>query len=465
VVVAVPTCGLAVLAWYTIPEPKRGITEKALQSDYQAAEDFEYEEKIDWEKTKKLIKIKTNLCVILQGMPGSLPWGMLLVFFNDFLAQQKHFSVPAATLVVSIFGIGGGVGIVLGGIVGQWLYNRRRRWMPLFTGLIVITSTPPMLWLVNDPLEEHAAVALACIAVFMGGFSASACGPSIRAMIMNVNEPETRGVALALHVVLDDLGKGLGPAVVAVLITGLGRQFAFSLSVAGWIPCGLMILGAYFTLEKDEDDMQARLRRNHARAESERSARASLRSSVQGSTPALPALGGSTGTLYGSAASGGGNGAGGGEGASDDDDDAFGTRTPDRGSPGGQPYRPGGGGYKGYGPAASDDEDDRLDGSPLAMAGDRGGSRSTFSDTSTPPLPPAGISAGGISDATTLEPASGQLAQRQAFPGDRTHANESALGGPGTTAGGSPGRGSPGRGLELEMQEVSLDDDKHPPSS
>ncbi len=26
---------------------------------------------------------------------------------------------------------------------------------------------------------------------------------------MNVNEPETRGVALALHVVLDDLGKVL----------------------------------------------------------------------------------------------------------------------------------------------------------------------------------------------------------------------------------------------------------------
>lgn len=32
-------------------------------------------------------------------MPGSLPWGMILVFFNDFLAQQKHFSVQAATLV------------------------------------------------------------------------------------------------------------------------------------------------------------------------------------------------------------------------------------------------------------------------------------------------------------------------------------------------------------------------------
>ena len=28
---------------------------------------------------------------------------------------------------------------------------------------------------------------------------------------MNVNEPETRGVALALHVVLDDLGKVPAP--------------------------------------------------------------------------------------------------------------------------------------------------------------------------------------------------------------------------------------------------------------
>ncbi len=40
------------------------------------------------------------------------------------------------------------------------------------------------------------------------------------AMITNVNEPGTRGVALPLHVVqLDDLGKGVGPALVAVLIT------------------------------------------------------------------------------------------------------------------------------------------------------------------------------------------------------------------------------------------------------
>ena len=58
------------------------------------------------------------------------------------------------------------------------------------------------------------------------------------AMIMNVNEPETRGIALALQTTLDDLGKGLGPAIVAVMISGLGRESAFFWATAGWIPCG-----------------------------------------------------------------------------------------------------------------------------------------------------------------------------------------------------------------------------------
>lgn len=141
--------------------------------------------------------------------------------------------------------------------------------------------------------------------------------------MLNVNEPETRGIALALQTMLDDLGKGgwwvaggcshmrvimmrwgvnydglvcsinwsggagadrtstssvllserwrsrpcrpalirrdqshcimpwppmpaipagMGPALVAVLISHLGRTAAFNYSAAGWIPCGLLLL-------------------------------------------------------------------------------------------------------------------------------------------------------------------------------------------------------------------------------
>ena len=37
--------------------------------------------------------------VRVQGLPGCLPWGMFLTFFNDFLSQQKGLSVPVATMV------------------------------------------------------------------------------------------------------------------------------------------------------------------------------------------------------------------------------------------------------------------------------------------------------------------------------------------------------------------------------
>ncbi len=37
------------------------------------------------------------------------------------------------------------------------------------------------------------------------------------------------------------VAQGFGPALVALLISALGRQAAFTLSVAGWLPCGALI--------------------------------------------------------------------------------------------------------------------------------------------------------------------------------------------------------------------------------
>jgi len=280
VVVAIPTLILAVVVWFTVPEPERGITEAALQG-----EDVKYEEEMDWDKTKKLVKIRTNVFMIMQGLPGSLPWGMSWAFLNDYLDRQKGFSVPDATLAAAMVGIGGAVGVLIGGAIGQKLYTKRRRLMPLFAAVCVVLSVPSMMYVVNAPLKGPGSVELATFLVFCAGFTGSVCSAPIRAMIMNVNEPETRGVALALHVVLDDLGRGAGPGLVALLITWMGRQAAFSLSILGWIPCGLCIFGAYFTLERDEDAMQMRLVATSQRAASSRAM--SLDASERGAAAAL----------------------------------------------------------------------------------------------------------------------------------------------------------------------------------
>ena len=64
-----------------------------------ASGDFQYSERISLRKAAGLARTRSNLAVVLQGLPGSLPWGVLITFLNDFLSQQKGLTVPQATLV------------------------------------------------------------------------------------------------------------------------------------------------------------------------------------------------------------------------------------------------------------------------------------------------------------------------------------------------------------------------------
>lgn len=64
-----------------------------------ASETFLYSERISLRKAGALCRTRSNLAVVLQGLPGSLPWGVLITFLNDFLAQQKGLTVPQATSV------------------------------------------------------------------------------------------------------------------------------------------------------------------------------------------------------------------------------------------------------------------------------------------------------------------------------------------------------------------------------
>ncbi|PRW58958.1 MFS family transporter: sugar [Chlorella sorokiniana] len=257
VIVSVPAVAAATFMLYTCHEPKRGGTEAALQAQFQEHSLFAYNEQLTWRKLGRLLLIPTNMLVISQGLFGCLPWGMILTYLNDYLSQNKGLSIQTATLVLLILGIGGAVGVLGGGWVGQWCYNRRKWSMPVFIGVCTVLGTLPMLWLVNA--DVAAVPALTVMFAFLSGALSGTVGPNMRAMMLNVNEPETRGIALALQTMLDDLGKGLGPVFVAFFIERLGRTGAFNLSTLGWVPCGLLLLGTACTLARDEAAMQHRL--------------------------------------------------------------------------------------------------------------------------------------------------------------------------------------------------------------
>ncbi|PSC76649.1 MFS family transporter: sugar [Micractinium conductrix] len=258
-IVSVPAMIVACVMLLVCKEPKRGGTEAALQEQFQEHSLFEYTERMTWRKLGRLLLIPTNIFVILQGLFGCVPWGMILTYLNDYLSQNKGMSVQGATLVLLVLGIGGAIGVVGGGIVGQWLYNRRKWAMSVFIGTCTVAGVLPMYFLINADVKN--VLPLTIIAALLAGGLSGTVGPNMRAMIINCNEPETRGMALAIQSMLDDLGKGLGPVFVSFFIQKLGRSGAFNLSTAGWIPCGLLLLGTAFTLARDEDAMQHRLRK------------------------------------------------------------------------------------------------------------------------------------------------------------------------------------------------------------
>ncbi len=107
----------------------------------------------------------------------------------------------------------------------------------------------------RNPLE----ILIVLIMAVIGGIIAPIAGPNIRAIIINTNLPENRGSVLGIFNLADDLGKGLGPFFVGMLITLLPRAMAYNVAVLFWIPCALFWFGMMRTMVPDEDRVQAAL--------------------------------------------------------------------------------------------------------------------------------------------------------------------------------------------------------------
>jgi hypothetical protein len=67
------------------PNPPRGAYEEALQHQY--AEGRAYEETISWAKAKEALRAPSNILLIMQAVPGCLPWGVIGAYLNDYFSQ------------------------------------------------------------------------------------------------------------------------------------------------------------------------------------------------------------------------------------------------------------------------------------------------------------------------------------------------------------------------------------------
>ena len=160
-----------------------------------------------------------------------------------------------ATLIVMAVGAAAILGGFLGGLAGNRLYNIKAKYLPLLCGTSTLLGVIPMALLLNYPSQVGAAnpsVTGPLILGFITGFMVSITGPNVRAMLLNVNTPETRGSIFSLFNLTDNLGKGVGPVVISMLIVHFGRLWAFNIANLFWLVCGAGLLVMMITFPRDE---------------------------------------------------------------------------------------------------------------------------------------------------------------------------------------------------------------------
>ena len=207
----------------------------------------------------RLLSTKTVALSLVQGAPGCIPWGIINVFLNDYLSEDRGFSVQVATTILMCFSAGYSLGLIVGGAGGKFLYKIDIRLPALLAGGTAIAGCFP-LWFLINVVDSSTPFFVAALSAMVAGLGSAPTGPIIKATLTNVTLPRARGQAFAMFNLFDDFGKGLGPFFVSLLIVRFGARLpAFNVGVLGWVLCGLANLAIFFTVAHDEHVVQTTL--------------------------------------------------------------------------------------------------------------------------------------------------------------------------------------------------------------
>jgi MFS family permease len=257
---------LVIALW--VAEPIRGGKEKALQNMFKSGN--KYDRQLTLEGfIHAMHENASNSILLWQGFFTSLPWGIVFVFLNDYLSQEKGFSVPEATFMVMLFGVGCAIGGIAGGYIGQLFMVRNRSYLPLYMAATTFLGIFPFLELLNSDFPNHNGYRAKALSI-LGGCIASLPSVNVRPCILNVNPPETRGAALTAANLLVTLGRGIGPSCIVVMGTlfRVSRQSAFNMTLAGfWTIAAVQLIFLAKTLPIDQDAMEDALAQYAATAQ------------------------------------------------------------------------------------------------------------------------------------------------------------------------------------------------------
>lgn len=241
-------------------EPERGAGEQEIRELVISGK--KYESKIKLKDYIQLVKIPTNVWLFIQGIPGTVAWGIIPFYLITFYYRHKYYPIQLGTVLLIILGIGTVLGKFVGGYLGNKLYLKKRSYLPILCGLSQFIGVVPILITLFWPGKVNPTfidILPPSIFGFIGAFFISFAGPNVKAMLMNVNLPEQRGAISSVFNLTDSIGAGFGPFIGGLISQAKDLDFALKVSSLFWIPCGILFFVVAIFINKDAEKLREKM--------------------------------------------------------------------------------------------------------------------------------------------------------------------------------------------------------------
>eukprot|EP00928_Gymnodinium_smaydae_P081372 TRINITY_DN6490_c0_g1_i1.p1 TRINITY_DN6490_c0_g1~~TRINITY_DN6490_c0_g1_i1.p1 ORF type:complete len:482 (+),score=52.34 TRINITY_DN6490_c0_g1_i1:65-1447(+) len=225
----------------------------------------------------KIVRKRSFLVVVMQGVVGAIPWNAMS--FLTYYFQLSGYSDSQAARILMLGGLGGILGALVGGSLGDHLSSDKRFGKPgrvVVAQASVILGTFAFVWMMSIPYSEHS-IAHVIVAFFV--FNACACWTAVGAirpicseLFLNSYE---RAQIISWWMMLEGLvSSSVGAPAVAVLSEKFGYKLSspgsvalspsdrahnaealrvsiLGISVTCWVACALNWIPMYWTYSSD----------------------------------------------------------------------------------------------------------------------------------------------------------------------------------------------------------------------
>jgi MFS family permease len=256
----------AVLAYLLVYDIRRGQSEPELAALFASGR--EYQHRIDRADLLGILRRRSNVWLILQGLTAQATFGSLVWLPRLLQAKAQAQGYPEETAIVigsvftALFQLGGVLSIV-GGLIGDRLQRRTLRGRALVAAVGILAGIPFYVVLFFVPLSVRVpvgagagatvaavlgsvvtepSVAVSFVAALTALALTSANSPNWFALIADVNPPEHRGTVYSMGNLVNGVGRATGNGLVGAVFGALTRALPAPLNYA----TGLALFQVFF---------------------------------------------------------------------------------------------------------------------------------------------------------------------------------------------------------------------------